>query len=859
MSEAFRNRPLPRAGWLLLLLIPASALAVGTLHRTTLLIVSAVAALALVLLWWKPVERLPREARWIVYGGLVLVAFTALQVVPLPEKVVAALAPFNADIWARALTPFGESGPSVHPISVAPTMTYLQLLRGLVYLAVYLATLRLVASDHSMSVERTIILATTVMALLALAHPAVGAQKVLGVYRPRNTNAFVFSHYAPLLNQNHLAAYLNIGFCLGFASLLSSKPAFPRPFLGAATLLLAGTSIWAGSRGGMGGLALAIATVGLLAVWSNGKRSYRGAPLAAAAFVAVGGAILIAIASSDQAQHELASTDLGKLSIAKRALGLALRSPWFGFGRGAFEDVFPRVNLEPRYATYTNPENIAAQWTTEWGFPVSIAAAGVFLWALRPEMALSRVRPAIGAWVAIAVSVAHDLVDFHLEVPGIMIPIAACAALITGRRISSDGGTALRNKVFVLAGALAGAVALVALTSGESLEDDRDRVSKHSIDRSVDAETFRGEVHAAMLRHPSEPFLPLVGAVRAQVMGEGNVVTWTSAALERYPRFGRAHLVIARSLARRNPSQARLEYRLAYEYDYLLRTEVMTEGANLVDGTTSAFELVVEGDDRAHALGLLSAQIVKRLPSTAYVLDTDLLRLRPTSGAVLMHRAEDAVSDLVNDHPWCEAEDCAAAAMKTTEVNLAAQPGLCAPHLLRAKAVAAASKDIAGRRRALDDLVKSLDGVTERAQCQRAMLQLMHELGDERYVETMLQSLVKNGCGSNADCFDLYLWAAHFEEGRGRGVSALSYYKRALLLEPDREEVLNAVLRLATKHGLLGDAQSAADALARLHPGDPQYAASAAALADRIRIQRVTIPVVAPAPTKASKAPKGLP
>lgn len=815
------------------------------------MIVSVLAALSLVLLWTKPTGRLPQEARWIVYGALALIAFTAFQVVPLPEKVVAALAPFNADIWTRSLTPLGESAPAVHPISIAPTMTYLQLLRGLLYLAVYLATIRLVASDLSLSVERAIILATTAMALVALAHPAVGADKVLGVYRPHNVTAFPTSHYAPLLNPNHLSAYLNIGVCIGLASLLSSKPAFPRPFLGAATLLLVGTSVWAGSRGGMGGLALGIAAVGLLSVWSNANRSHRGAGLAVAVLIAITGAVLLTIASSENVQREISSTDVGKLSIAKQAVDLALRSPWFGFGRGAFEDVFPRVTVDPYYVTYTNPENIVAQWLTEWGFPVSVAVGGVFVWALRPEIALSRVRPAIGPWVAIVASVVHDLVDFHLEVPGIMLPIAACAALVTGRRISSDGVIAMRNKVGMLGAAIAGAVVLVAATSSYSLEDDRERMSAQSIDESEDAETFRDEIRAAMLRHPSEPFLPLVGAVRSQVTGEGNVVAWTSAALERYPRFGRAHLVIARSLFGRYSSQARLEYRLAYEYDRGLRPKAIAEGAMLVDDPSSALELVVEGDGRAQGLRLLSQEIVKRLPSTAYVLDTELLRLEPKSGPVLMRRAADAVSDLVNEHPWCEAEDCAAAALQATELNLAAQPGLCEPHLLRARAVVASSKDIAGRRAAFDDLVKSLEEVDERTRCQRSMLQLMHELGDERYVETMLQSLVRNGCGSNAECFSLYQWAARFEETRGRDVSALSYYKRALLLEPGREDVLDAILRIATKHGLLGDAQSAADSIARLHPGDAERAATAASLANKIRSQRIPA-----GPSSAALSPK---
>lgn len=840
-SEAFRNSLPSRAGrWLLALLIPASALAVGTVHRISLLIVSAAIAIALGLVWAAPIGKLPRDVRWIVYGALVLIGFTALQVIPLPNGLVGAIAPVNADIWARSLVPFGEDGLAFHPISVAPTMTYLQILRGLVYLAVYLATVRLVASDQAVFVERAIVLSTSLMGMLALAHPAVGAEKVLGLYRPRNLYAFSTNYYAPLLNPNHLAAYLNIGFCLAFASLLGAKPMLPRPLLGALALFLAGSSIWAGSRGGMGALALAIITIGFLSTWAKSKRSYRGGQFVVAPLIGMAAAILIGFASSDSARGELSNTDLGKLDVAKRALDLIFEAPWFGFGRGAFEDVFPRVSTELRYVTYTNPENIVAQWTTEWGLPVSLFAGAVFLWALRPANVLSSIRPAIGAWTAIIVSVVHDLVDFHLEVPGVMIPIAACAAIVTSRRVPGTESRVLGNKVFALS-AVTGVVALlVAFSSGSSLADDRERLSKHAVDSTVGAETFRAEERSAMLRHPSEPFLPLMGAVRAQVFGEGSVVSWVAAALERYPRFGRAHLVLARSLGRRNPSQARLEYRLAYEYDLGLRGEVITEGAKLVDGVSTAFELVVAGTGRERALELLSSELTQRLPATSYALDTELLRAEPSNDVVLMRRAEDAVSDLTNHHPWCATEDCAGAALDATEANVRAHPERCAPHLLRARAVTVSSEDIVVRQRALDELVKSLDEVAERTRCQRSILELLRELGDDRYIGTMLQAIMRGGCGSDAECVDLYVWAAQFEERRSREVSALAYYKQALQRDHEREDVLAAILRIASKHDLLVDAHMAADALARRHPDDAQRAATAASIEERLRVQRLS-------------------
>ena len=45
-----------------------------------------------------------------------------------------------------------------------------------------------------------------------------GLHRVFGVYQP--TDSIQERHIAPLLNPNHLGAYLNIGFCLALALML---------------------------------------------------------------------------------------------------------------------------------------------------------------------------------------------------------------------------------------------------------------------------------------------------------------------------------------------------------------------------------------------------------------------------------------------------------------------------------------------------------------------------------------------------------------------------------------------------------------------------------------------------------------
>jgi hypothetical protein len=48
--------------------------------------------------------------------GIGLTASTALQCVPMPIGWLAVIAPYNADVWSRALSPLHEAGPAWAPI-----------------------------------------------------------------------------------------------------------------------------------------------------------------------------------------------------------------------------------------------------------------------------------------------------------------------------------------------------------------------------------------------------------------------------------------------------------------------------------------------------------------------------------------------------------------------------------------------------------------------------------------------------------------------------------------------------------------------------------------------------------------------
>src|SRR5260221_3461307 len=213
--------------WLLAAAVAGAALAVGTVHTVTLCVVTAVLAAAAALTWWNSEPTNARaSATLLVVTGCLLTAYTAAQCVPLPIGWLAKIAPHNADVWARALTPLHEAGPSWAPISVDPTATRVEVLKGVAYLLAFVTALRVARRREGVTFLSGVLVVTGIaLALAALLHPAFGAHKLYGIWEP--AGSYQERHLAPLLNPNNLAAYLNVAFCLALAALLAPEPRVP--------------------------------------------------------------------------------------------------------------------------------------------------------------------------------------------------------------------------------------------------------------------------------------------------------------------------------------------------------------------------------------------------------------------------------------------------------------------------------------------------------------------------------------------------------------------------------------------------------------------------------------------------------
>ncbi len=842
------SRAITAGKWLFAAVVPLSGLALGSIPTAVLLGMSVLAALACALLasdrqGWT----FSTASKWVLAAFALLLAMTLLQAVALPDGVARALAPASADIWERALSPLREPGPAWHSLSVAPLATRVEVLRGFFYGCVFLAALRIAALERGERfLVRLVVFSTVAMAIAALAHMAVGADRVFGVYRPHETYAYKVGRLTPLLNTNHLAAYLNIGACVALWALVARR-SLPRALSASAVLVLAATSIWQGSRGATGTLALgAVFAIGLTFYVKRRFGSDR-ANAAVLAGCTVAAAFIGTIAFFDPDNTHLFSSDLTKADVARSSFRLMTASPWFGTGRGSFETVFSSVREGTNYVTFTHPEDLAVQWLVEWGVPVSLAAFAMLAWALRPQLVLRAARPVVGVWVAIVVTVLHEVVDFHLEVPGVVALVAVCVAIVVSSRPTMREPTAAASASPL--GLVANAVAACALVAavfawpavGHSLAEDRRTLSALSVDATAPPELFREAIRESMLRYPAEPFLPLMGAVRVQTDRDGSVIPWVARSLERNPRFGRAHFVLARSLVAGHAAQARLEFRLAYQNDETLRDVIVKEALRVVDDSYGALELVPEGPSGLDMLEALVTELGDRLPSTAVILDREIERRSPTAPGPFRRRTEAVASDAIGAVAWClPADACLADALAAAEEEARREPTKCSAHVLVAR-LGIARKDAPG---ALDRLDRATDGVVDRPACQRQLIALAMESGQNRRAELAVDALVRGGCGAATDCIQLYSWAANVEEQRGHYVRAVRLQHRVIDLDPSRDDLLEHIGSMGERDGVLADALDAYGSLALRHPDDARWPARIAELRSRGAPARPALPAV---------------
>lgn len=479
---------------------------------------------------------------WMMVAAL---AWTALQLLPLPSGLVGFLVPESVEAWRSNALLFGEPAPSWFPMSLDPGATRLELAKGAAIVAAFLLARVFAASHQRRRVLKAVAASAITMALVAFAHKVAGADRVFGIYEPVYASSRLL---APLMNENHLGGFMALATPILIGLTMDAATLERRIGWASGAGLCALAAVLSFSRGGI--LALAIGVSIFVSVYaarlyrsSNSLLRSRALPILAASVLAT---VLLAVGlqGSDLARelsnrHNIAP----KFEGAVAALPVIASHPIAGVGRGAFSAAF--VDEQGSDKRFFHPENLPVQWATEWGLPIALALLIVVIGSIGRSFRLKRSHAHIGALAGLVAIGTQQLADFSLELLGVAVVAAATlGAVAESWPVRLDYPLRkLCSMISIIS--LAAATLALSLVGGDVFT--LEMKSRAALARE-DYATTRELVQRGLSLHPSEPIFALIGADVAVRESDPSAGRWINRAQDLAPLWSAPHLVGARWL-----------------------------------------------------------------------------------------------------------------------------------------------------------------------------------------------------------------------------------------------------------------------------------------------------------------------
>lgn len=814
----------------LFVVLCGSLLAVGSVHAwATLLVAGASAGLGCFALWR---ERLPTRAIVPVATCITLSGFTILQTVPLPRDLLALLSPRALEVWDQSLRPLGKTPQAWLPLSLDPGASWIEAAKWGGYAGLVATTAVLYRQRGGLSrLLLAIVACGFLSAVIALAHRVLDATHLYGLYQPKL--AVTPWRVAPLLNPNNFAGYLNFSAFLGLGLLLGRRPPLPPVLLGLALILILAVSVLTGSRGAALSLlcGLIFLVVRLYSI-PHVEPSTRGRwmRIAMLSGVVLGAIALAGLGGTRAAMNALLQKDFDKLSIILWVGPLLRDFPGFGIGRGAFETVFPAYRQGGGDLLFQFPENIVAQWLSEWGLLVGSLGLAALGWCLRPRwLELSGDIRRHGAHIGILVLVLHNLVDLSLEISSVATSVfAVLGALVgrAGRRSASElplpsnirwwtSGYALAMLGLSGAGYAWGAPGAV----HERLELGK---AYAGVGKSpTQAASLFERVLQAIRRHPGDPYFPLLAALTINKTG-GNALPWLGLAIERDPQRGIPHYWLATLLFQRGlVEQGILHLRLAVSRDPTLRDEAAGPLLEQVKDLKQLMRAIPEGSTGQAFLVTLASRLKGNnhggitqdaLLRAAIARDPAAPRPRLLQAKILADALESP-----EDNRLCadqKRDDCLLLLDKDVQI-LSRGPEL----QLESALVRARQLGILNRHAEADDLLaRRCSELQAPERCWRARVDAAMASKDPDRIERSMSAFLGTMCTGASDCAKAATTLGDIFAKNGDWLGALKYYRRAVREHPSK----STWSRLSRAARRANQPRRAQEAELRSHTGLPE-------------------------------------
>jgi tetratricopeptide (TPR) repeat protein len=546
--------------------IAVAPLALGGVHRPSLIVLeSAIAAGLLLLLASLVLTRMPVRLGVAVLLPLALLLVPILQSIPIPLGLRALLDPRGTEL----LLENDVLRATAWPLSLDPPSTRANVGRAAAVLAAFVVAFHLAASQRSRRLLPRVIAASGIAAVvIGIGHRIFGLTHLYGLISAPSRSLLS----GPFVNSNHTAEFLELATFVCVACALYRRSALNRVgWLVGAALCGAG-ALATLSRGAVAALAAGLLVFAIFRYLDPEVKSV-GTRKRLALGIATLGLIVVAALSlgGEQLIERFKASNIGgdiRFALWRDGLGVLSAHP-MGIGRGAFDRVFPvyRTLRTPFPLRFAFLENQPLQLLVDAGwvlFAIIVAAGGVVLWTLWRRGRRDQIEGALLA--GLAAVLAHSLVDFGLETLGVALPFVAVLGTVVGRTGVKETGSGWRSR----AATVVPVVAIAALVCGVV-------ATAHASNRDMDAllkraapSARRDLLIAAQRAHPLDYFYALSYAQVEPLKGPPGTPSPRLHALNRALRLCPAceaiHAEVATNLWRMGlRGQALLEWRSAIE------------------------------------------------------------------------------------------------------------------------------------------------------------------------------------------------------------------------------------------------------------------------------------------------------
>jgi O-antigen ligase len=379
-------------------------------------------------------------------GLLVVLAAGLLQLVPLPAAMLRTISPSTVEFLQRYTVGYDDAA---HPLSLVPQSTA----TGLAFLACFTLLLAGLTAALSRSgvrrLAQSILVFGVVLALVGIVQKATlgehawGGMKIYGFWTPTN---LLSTPFGPYVNKNHFAGWmlmalpLAIGFALGLAEqgtrhissgwrsiiLWFSSPEGGKLQLTLLAIVFMGASLlMTKSRSGVGGLAIAVILLSLVA-----GRRFGSARAGVAALATLGVLFVVVLGLADSEFTSRVTSRMDAMELRKNiwsdSAHVIRDFPLAGTGLNTFGTAMITYQTVQHDQHFQEAHNDYLQLLVEGGILIAVPALLALVliarviyrrFAAREDDTLTYwIR--VGATVGLIAVAAQAFVEFSLQMPG---------------------------------------------------------------------------------------------------------------------------------------------------------------------------------------------------------------------------------------------------------------------------------------------------------------------------------------------------------------------------------------------------------------------------------------------------------